>query len=132
MSKINALVAGATGYIGIQLVKLLIKHKRVTIKYLCGDTSVGKKISSYDKYFNKYKLPNIVKFNKELLKSVDVVFTALPNGEAQKISINLNNKNILIDLAADFRLKSANDYLKWYKIKHNAPKLIKKSIYHKS
>ena len=37
--------------------------------------------------------------------------------------------NILIDLAADFRLKSANDYLKWYKIKHNAPKLIKQSIY---
>ena len=97
MSKINALVAGATGYIGIQLVKLLTKHKRVKIKYLCGDTSVGKKISSYDKYFNKYKLPNIVKFNKELLKNVDVVFTALPNGEAQKISKNLQNKNILID-----------------------------------
>jgi len=126
MSKINALVAGATGYIGIQLVKLLTKHKRVKIKYLCGDTSVGKKISSYDKYFNKYKLPNIVKFNKELLKNVDVIFTALPNGEAQKISKNLQNKNILIDLAADFRLKSASDYLKWYKIKHNAPKLIKK------
>ena len=129
MSKINALVAGATGYIGIQLVKLLTKHKRVKIKYLCGDTSVGKKISSYDKYFNKYKLPNIVKFNKELLKNVDVIFTALPNGEAQKISKILDNKNILIDLAADFRLKSASDYLKWYKIKHNAPKLIKKSIY---
>ena len=41
MSKINALVAGATGYIGIQLVKLLTKHKRVKIKYLCGDTSVA-------------------------------------------------------------------------------------------
>ena len=64
-----------------------------------------------------------------MLKNVDVIFTALPNGEAQKISKNLNNKNILIDLAADFRLKSATDYLKWYKIKHNAPKLIKKSIY---
>jgi len=92
MSKINALVAGATGYIGIQLIKLLIKHKRVKIKYLCGDTSVGKKISSYDKYFSKYKLPNIVKFNKELLKNVDVIFTALPNGEAQKISKNLQKK----------------------------------------
>ena len=129
MSKINALVAGATGYIGIQLVKLLTKHKRVKIKYLCGDTSVGKKISSYDKYFNNYKLPNIVKFNKELLKSVDVVFTALPNGEAQKISKNLQNKNILIDLAADFRLEKASDYKKWYKQKHRAVKLIKKSIY---
>ena len=128
MSKINALVAGATGYIGIQLVKLLTKHKRVKIKYLCGDTSVGKKISFYDKYFNKYKLPNIVKFNEELLKNVDVIFTALPNGEAQKISKNLQNKNILIDLAADFRLKSTIDYYKWYKIKHKASNKIKKSI----
>jgi len=129
MSKINALVAGATGYIGIQLVKLLTKHKRVKIKYLCGDTSVGKKISFYDKYFNKYKLPNIVKFNKEFLKSVDVVFTALPNGEAQKISKNLNNKNILIDLAADFRLKKTTDFFKWYKINHNAKNMIKHSVY---
>ena len=61
MSKINALVAGATGYIGIQLVKLLTKHKKSKIKQLCGDNSVGKKISSFDKYFNKYKLPNIVR-----------------------------------------------------------------------
>ena len=59
MSKINALVAGATGYIGIQLVKLLTKHKKVKIKYLCGDSSVGKKLSSYDKYFNKYKSEQI-------------------------------------------------------------------------
>ena len=64
MSKINALVAGATGYIGIQLVKLLTKHKRVKIKYLCGDTSVGKKINSYDKYFNNINyqiLLNLIK-----------------------------------------------------------------------
>ena len=129
MSKINALVAGATGYIGIQLVKLLTKHKNVKIKYLCGESSIGKKISSYDQYFNKYKLPKIIKFNKTLLKNVDVIFTALPNGEAQKISKKLQNKNILIDLAADFRLKSSKDYLKWYKTKHNAPELIKQSIY---
>ena len=49
MPKINALVAGSTGYIGIQLVKLLVKHKYVNIKYLCGNSSVGKKISNFDK-----------------------------------------------------------------------------------
>ena len=50
-------------------------------------------------------LPKITKFKKEFLKKVDVVFTALPNGEAQKISNFLLNKNILIDLSADFRLQ---------------------------
>ena len=129
MSKLNVLVAGCTGYIGVQLVKLLIKHKKVNIQYLCGNSSAGKNISIYDKKFKKKKLPKIIKFNYKLLKEVDIIFTALPNGEAQKISKKLFRKNTLIDLAADFRLKKASDYLKWYKQKHKAPNLIKKSIY---
>ena len=127
MAKLNVLVAGCTGYIGIQLIKLLINHKRVKIKYLCGNSSVGKKISFFDKSIKK-KLPKITKFNKNKLKDVDLIFTALPNGEAQLISRNLNKNNVLIDLAADFRL-SAKDYLKWYKQKHKAQINIKKSIY---
>ncbi len=129
MPKLNALVAGSTGYIGTQLIKILVKHKHVNIKYLCGNSSVGKSIVSYDKSLSKYKLPKIKKFNKNLINDVDVIFTALPNGEAQDISKHLNNKNILIDLAADFRLEKASEYKKWYKQKHRAVKLIKKSIY---
>ena len=129
MNKINVLIAGASGYIGIQLIKILHKHKKVNIKYLCGISSIGKKISSYDKDLKNTKLPKIIKFNKSLLKSIDVIFTALPNGEAQKISKSLTSKNVLIDLAGDFRLSNANDYKKWYKIKHSAKNLIKKSIY---
>ena len=129
MPKLNALVAGSTGYIGTQLIKILVKHKHINIKYLCGNSSVGKSIVSYDKSLSKYKLPKIKKFNKDLLNDVDVIFTALPNGEAQDISKHLNNKNILIDLAADFRLEKASEYKKWYKQKHRAVKLIKKSIY---
>ena len=129
MPKLNALVAGSTGYIGTQLIKILVKHKYIKIKYLCGNSSVGKSISSYEKSLLKYKLPKIKKFNKNLLKDVDIIFTALPNGEAQDISKNLNNKNILIDLAADFRLEKASEYQKWYKQKHRAVKFIKNSIY---
>ena len=129
MDKINVLIAGATGYIGIQLLKILYKHKKVNIKYLCGNSSIGKKISSFDEILKKYKLPKIIKFNKNLLSDIDIVFTALPNGEAQKISKLLNKKNILIDLAADFRLKDPNEYKKWYKLSHKAKNLIKKSIY---
>ena len=129
MPKLNVLVAGSTGYIGVQLIKLLIKHSKVKVKYLCGNTSVGKKISVYDKTLRSKKLPKIIKFNKELLNDVDIIFTALPNGEAQQISKFLLKKNTLIDLAADFRLEKSSSYLKWYKQKHKAPNLIKKSIY---
>ncbi len=87
MSKLNVLVCGSTGYIGIELVKILARHKKIHIKYLCGNSSVGKN----------------TKF--------------------------LLDKNLLIDLSADFRLKNKNEYLKWYKIKHSAQKLIKNSIY---
>ena len=129
MRKLNVLIAGSTGYIGVQLIKLLVKHKNINIKYLCGNNSVGKKISFFDKSLNSKKLPKIIKYNKKYLKNIDVIFTALPNGEAQDISKYLSKNITLIDLAADFRLKNTSDYFKWYKRKHRSKKLIKKSIY---
>ena len=129
MPKLNVLIAGSTGYIGVQLIKLLVKHRYVKIKYLCGNSSVGKSIINFEKSLVSKKLPKIVKFDKSYLKEVDLVFTALPNGEAQDISNKLLNSNVLIDLAADFRLNKASEYLKWYKQKHRAMNNIKKSFY---
>ena len=129
MSKLKVLVGGSTGYIGVQLIKLLVKHNNIKIKYLCGNSSVGKNISNYEKSLGSYKLPKIIRYKKSLLKNVDLIFTALPNGEAQDISNDLYAHNVLIDLAADFRLNKASEYLKWYKQKHRSIKNIKKSIY---
>ena len=129
MPKLNILVAGSTGYIGVQLIKLLVKHNNIQIKYLCGNSSVGKNITHYEKSLSKYKLPKILKFNKSYLKDVDIIFTALPNGSSQDISNHLLKHNVLIDLSADFRLNKASDYLKWYKQKHRAVKNIERSIY---
>ena len=47
MSKMNVLIAGATGYLGNELIKILVKHRKVKIKYLCGNNSVGKKITDF-------------------------------------------------------------------------------------
>ena len=110
MPKLNVLVAGSTGYIGIQLIKLLSKHKNISIKYLCGNLSVGKKLHQFDKTLNNKRLPTITKFHKSFLKEIDLIFTALPNGEAQEISNHLTKNITLIDLSADFRLKSAKEY----------------------
>ena len=86
MLKINVLIAGSTGYIGIQLIKLLVNHKNIKIKYLCGSSSVGKNISYFDK---SLKTKNCLQF-KSLIKifkiTLNLIFTALPNGEAQKLS----------------------------------------------
>ena len=128
MSKLNVLVAGSTGYIGVQLIKLLTKHKNIRIKYLCGNSSIGKIISFYDKTIKK-KLPRISKLNKFKMNECDIIFTALPNGDAQKVSKLLNKKNTLIDLSADFRLNNSKSYFKWYKQKHKSVNKIKNSIY---
>ena len=55
MSKINILIAGSTGYIGIELIKILVNHKKSNIKYLCGNSSIGKKVSYFDKTLRNYK-----------------------------------------------------------------------------
>ena len=88
MSKMNVLIAGATGYLGNELIKILVNHKKIKIKYLCGNSSVGKKkITDFDKSI-KSKLPKISKISKSKINECDIIFTALPNGEAQIISKN--------------------------------------------
>ena len=57
MKKINVLVAGSTGFIGLQLIKLLVKHKYTNIKYLCGNSSVGRNIATYDQELKIKTLP---------------------------------------------------------------------------
>ena len=62
MQKLNILVAGSTGYIGTELIKLLVNHKEVNIRYLCGNTSVGKNIGFFDKSLINKKLPKIITY----------------------------------------------------------------------
>jgi len=126
---INVAVVGATGYIGIELIKLLIKHPKVKIKNICAQKSIGKPIYKYDSSLKKKSLPKITNFSSINFNDIDLLFTALPNGEAQKISKKLNHKVKLIDLSADFRLENPKNFKKWYKINHKSKNLIKHSIY---
>ena len=129
--KVNIAVIGATGYTGLDLVLMLSKHPRVTIKNLCATKNLGKDINFFDKRIKK-KLPRITSVKNIQWNILDLVFLSLPNGEAQKL-INKNytkHKNIkFIDLSADFRIKNHITYEKNYKIKHKAKRLIKKSLY---
>jgi len=126
---LNIVVAGATGYVGLQLVKILSKHPKVRIKYLCATKSIGKPIKSFDKTISGEKIPKISKLNKVKWSEIDVLFTALPNGEAQKIAKRIPSSIKIIDLSADFRLNNFKSYEKWYGIKHKCKNLINKSIY---
>ena len=122
-------VAGATGYVGLELVKILNKHPKVKIIYLFANKSVGKKIQIFDKRIYNKNLPIISKLKNINWDKIDILFTALPNGEAHKIAKIMPDHIKLIDLSADFRLKNSNIYKKWYGINHASKKLISKSVY---
>ena len=122
-------IAGATGYVGLELVKILSLHPRVKIIYLLANKSAGKSIYLFDKKIKKKNLPKIRKISDMKMSNVDVIFSALPNGEAHKIAKKLNNDNRLIDLSADFRIANPKIYEKWYGKKHLSKNLINKSLY---
>ena len=128
--KINVVIAGATGYVGLDLVYYLSKHPNVKILHLCAQKNLGKNISSFDKRIKK-KLPKISNLKKVNWTNIDLLFLSLPNGEAQKIVKSLYKFEHLkfIDLSADFRIESSDKYKKWYSKNHNAKKLITESIY---
>ena len=93
---IGAILSGATGYIGLELIKLLIKHPKVKIKNLCAKKSIGKSMYKYDSSLKKKSLPKISNFSSINFNEIDLLFTALPNGEAQKISNLLLNVYVSI------------------------------------
>ncbi len=126
---LNIAIAGATGYVGIELIKILSKHPKVKIVYLFAQKSIGKSINSFDKKINKRSLPKISKIESIDWSQIDVIFTALPNGEAHKIANKKPDDVKLIDLSADFRLENYKIYKKWYGIDHSSKNLIKNSIY---
>ena len=129
-NKINVVVAGATGYVGLDLVYLLSNHPKIDILHLCAQKNLGRNIKFFDKRIIK-KLPKISNLNKINWKNIDLLFLSLPNGEAQKIIKNLFHYNQLkfIDLSADFRIKDLKDYKDWYSINHKAKELINEAIY---
>ena len=131
INKIKIAVIGATGFTGLDLVYYLSRHPKVKITNLCATKNLGKKISLFDRRLKK-TLPKISSVKKINWNEVNLVFLSLPNGEAQKIIKQVYYKYQhlkFIDLSADFRIVDPKVYLKSYKIKHKAKKLIKDSIY---
>ena len=129
-NKLNIAIAGATGYVGLDLVFYLSKHPKVNISYLCAQKNIGSNIQKFDSRIKK-KLPKISNLKNVEWNDIDLLYLSLPNGEAQKVTKKLFKYKHLrfIDLSADFRLENTKDYKKWYSKNHFAKNLIKNSIY---
>ena len=124
-------IIGATGYAGNELVRILVNHPEVEIKWLGSKSYDGEKYS--DIYRNTFEIIDGIctaKTLEEISEDVDVIFTATPQGYLAGLLTDkvLENAKI-IDLSADFRLKDVDIYEEWYKIDHKRPDLIDEAVY---
>ena len=85
LNKINIAIAGATGFVGLELIYYLSNHPNVKISYLCARKNIGVNIKKFDNRLKK-NFPKISNLKDINWSKVDLLFLSLPNGEAQKIT----------------------------------------------
>src|SRR5580700_11453018 len=127
-------IVGASGYSGEELVKLLLNHPHAELVAVTSRQNAGLTLGQVFPKFASHPKSKALRFtdpNAEVLaKQADVVFLALPHGVAAEYAVPLLNDGcVVIDLSADFRLKSASVYKDFYGHDHPAPELLKKGVY---
>ncbi len=128
---IKAGILGATGYAGQELVRILYHHPEVEIKVLSSNKHNSQVYNSIYGNFNKICEMKCEENELETIANhLDVIFLSLPHGVTSKLLTDSILKNVkIIDLSADFRLKSEDVYEEWYKIKHNNKDLLNQAVY---
>lgn len=124
-------IIGATGYAGNELVRLLMGHKDVEIKWYGSRSYIDKKYAEvYQNMFEIVEDTCLDDNMEELASKVDVIFTATPQGFlAGVLTEEILSRVKIIDLSADFRIKDVRTYEKWYKIEHRSPQFIEEAVY---
>lgn len=122
-------IVGATGYAGVELVRLLQSHPDAEITGISSVSYEGKSISEV--YPNLYGIcDDTLESEDKLIDKSDVIFASLPHGLSEKLAKKCVEKGVkLIDLGADFRLDSAEEYTKWYGKTYEEKELHEKSVY---
>ena len=129
--RVPVAVLGATGYVGVELLRVLSRHPGVALTFVSSEQYRGKKASEvYPALIGWVDLVLEAPDPEAAAKRADVVFTALPHAAAAPIVAALRKRDrLVVDPSADFRLKDLDAYEKWYGHRHPAPELVKESVY---
>ena len=125
---LNVSIVGGSGYGGGELLRLLLGHPEVDVKQVTSRSHLGEYV--YQVHPNLRKRTQLKFIDPAQLEAVDILFLALPHGASQKkIDEYAALAPKIIDLSADFRLKNAKLYEKWYGQPHTAPEWLDKFVY---
>lgn len=123
-------IVGATGYTGVELLRLLVNHPDVEITYVTSREQAGNRVDALFPNLRGYLDLTFSTPSDEALSACDLVFFATPNGIAMKSAqVLLDNGTKVIDLAADFRIKEVSVWEKWYGMQHASPQLVEEAVY---
>lgn len=123
-------IVGGTGYTGVELLRLLLRHPEVQVTVLTSRTEAGRRVDDMFPSLRGHTDLCYSDLNIEDLKQCDVVFFATPHGVAMKHAADLVAANTkVVDLAADFRLQDLAQFEKWYGMEHACPDILKDSVY---
>lgn len=127
---INVAVVGATGYTGVELLRILVQHPEVSIQMVTSRSEAGTSVSSIFPNLREHLLLKFCDPDPDLLAKCDLVFFATPHGTAMALVPELLARGVkVIDLSADFRIKDAKLWSHWYGIPHTCPELLEDAVY---
>jgi len=134
VEKVKVGIVGASGYSGEELVRLMLVHPQAELAAVTSRQHAGKTVAQVFPKFSQYPRAHALRFtdpNAALLaRSCSVVFLALPHGVASEFAVPLHQAGVrVIDLSADFRLRSAATYKEFYAHDHPAPELLAQAVY---
>lgn len=115
---VRAAVAGASGYAGGELLRLLLAHPEVEIGALTGNSNAGQRLGALQPHLLPLADRVLQETTPEVLAGHDVVFLALPHGQSAAVAEQLGPDALVVDMGADFRLKDAGDWERFYGSPH--------------
>lgn len=128
MTKVG--VVGGTGYTGVELLRLLALHPDVQLYAVTSRGEAGTRVADLFPNLRGHVDLAFTEPDMDVLAACDLVFFATPNGVAMGMARELLERGVrLIDLAADFRLKTADAWRQWYGMEHACPDLLQEAVY---
>ncbi|KIZ17403.1 N-acetyl-gamma-glutamyl-phosphate reductase [Streptomyces natalensis] len=115
---VRAAVAGASGYAGGEVLRLLLAHPEVEIGAVTGHSSAGRRLGSLQPHLLPLADRELAATSAEALAGHDVVFLALPHGQSAAVAEQLGPDVLVVDCGADFRLKDAAEWETFYGSPH--------------